>query len=520
MPMDLLADPMGYLGARLAVPLPPLVLVIGNSNVAGQGNAMNINGVREFGVATAFPSVTLAAVRAPNTNDPPSFNADTPIQLDAYNPGLQPGFGPSVTLGHQLFEISPSFAYIVEQSIVSSFLATHWLPTATYMLASTGKNLYNTARDRARAYETSTGREVQIIYVCLGTNDASDSTAANAMDTNMGVMCDQLHADFPNAKIVWPLVASGTVQTFLTTTRTKMLSFATAALSARPYFVMPNIDYAGMRDPFHWDDNAILRIGNQWAFAGADLRGIPRRSVTSVTLVGRGVAAQGNASTLTALSWAGIQDRHTELLWAIASGQTPAGGASTQTISDPAGWTLRTQGQTTTGTGGFTGTWKVWGRPVGAGEVGTNSVPPSVDSRAPSVSVNFANSSENYLQRFAYDGPNAHPSFNAAVSMDALNAFDNSAHTISAFNTTADGALVTYFVGGESFPTGNTATLTAAGLTGVANFTETAHLMPDTGNVLASVWTGSKAVQGPTGTASVTTSINTLLCIAAVAMVP
>lgn len=499
-----------------APPQPQSIGVLwGDSNVAGEGDANNTDGVMMFGVDSAFSSVTIDSKRAPNTTDPPSFTAFGPTSLVAFNPGSVPGFGPEITFGRELFKIDPSFGYIVQTGIVASLLATHWLPTSTYMLASTGKNLYNTEVDRLKAIETATGRKTKIIVPNLGTNDASDVTAANSMDVNMAAFVTATHAHFPDAVIIWPLIHIDTVQTYTTIVRNKELSYAATAPS---YFRLVNIDHLSLQDPFHWDTPSIMTIGSDLAEQGTDQMAISQGIAgPAPALVGIGVPLSGSASSLSPLGWSGTLDRHTELLFAVASGVTPVGGPSAQTVSAPSGWTPVTDGQITDV--GFTTTWRLLSRNVGTGEIGTNSTPPAIDRRPVPVTVSFAGSTDNYAQRMSIEGPNPHPAVDASNST-APNAFTTGPVSIASLSLGGVDRLVLHVVGGGVASTPATATVTAGGLTGLTKIAEAAFPYPSSGHtVLVSIWAGT-ALSSTTGTASVSFNVNTLVLGSAVAFAP
>lgn len=519
----MLADPdeLIVLRAGGAPALPPLVVMLGDSNIVGQGNAQNFGSAQEWNVNTAFASVTFASDQAVNTNDPPPFGSEIgPESLVAYNPNNPQGFGTEITLMKQLFGISSSFAFLVKCGITASLLESHWLPAASYDTAG-GGNLYSKQVARIRAYETSLGRQTAIIFVNLGTNDASSAGPASRMAANMATMVDQLHADFPGAVIVWPLMFVGTGQPNASTVYSQMLSFATAAASTRPYFMMPNIDHLTLAsgDPFHPDTNSVLTWGQIVAFAGTDLMGIARPTFAPAPAVaGIGVSQYGNASSLSPLAWPGTQDTHTELLFAIASGVTPGGGAGAQTVSAPAGWTPVNNGQITAV--GFTSTWRLFSRNVGAGEVETNPDSPSQDRRAVAVTVNFAGSTDNFAKRLTIAGPNTHPAVSASLSVQP-NAFTTGPVTIPTLAPSADNALVLYIVGGGVASAPAHATVTAAGVTGLTKLAEAAFNMPSSDNVLFALYAGTLPTHGPgTGTAILSYDVNTLALASAVAIIP
>lgn len=495
------ADPIAAGGDSIA-------LVIGDSIAGGTGDANNIGPVLENGVDTAFSFVTLAAQRAANTNDPPPFGAEFgPTPLVAFSPGNVPGFGPEITVGRTLKAIAGAFGYVVKCGITSSLLATHWLPTATYGSTLPGGNLYRNQRNRVRAYEASTGRVVRLIYVNLGTNDASDTTAANAMAANMTTMVNQLHVDFPEAVIVWPLINVNTVQTFTTTVRTQQTTYASTAPS---FFRLVPIDEVVLADILHPNTPGILHIGKKVGRAGADLRSIARLvPAPACAIVGNGVSLFGAGPTLSPLGDPESRVGDTELLIAQCSGVTPGGGAATMTITGPGGlWTSVTNGQTTAA--GFTCTWAVFKRKVQSGESGTGTLA--------TATATVTNATDCIAKRITVRGPVSGNQDVDVAASTVLNQFGAGPFTIGALTTTVDNGLVIHIVGGPPTGAGNVSTITAGGLANVAKYTESYY--PTTGSPSLGIWTGTLAAHGSTGTASLSFSLSTIAYAAAVAFKP
>jgi hypothetical protein len=523
-------EPQGLIGVQVGIQVGPqvgvqpgllgsagsLIVMFGDSITVGQANANPVAAPLEFGVGSTFSAVTLASQQAANTTDPPPFGAEIgPEALQAYNPGGTPGFGAEITLGRQLNAISSQFGYLVKCGITASLLKTHWLPNAAYWQASSGGSLYKTEVARVHSYEALSGSIAKIVYVNLDTNDASDATASSQVAANMTTEVTQLHADFPSAVIVWPLIHSGTVQTNTATVRTQELTYAGTAPS---YFMLIDIDDMTLQDTLHPDTNSMLTIGQRVAFAGTDLLGIARQVVSGAPqIVGAGVPMSGSAATLTPLAWPGTTDNDTELLIGIASGVTPGGGAGTMTVSTPAGWTSVTNGQITAV--GFTTTWRVLSRAVGAGEVETNPTPPAQARRAASVSITFAQSTDNIAKRITIRGPNPHPTVDQAASTQP-NQFTTGPVTIGSQTTTADNELVIDIVGGGAASTPDASSFTAAGLSNVAKYSESFYPMPSSDSVTLGIWTGTLAAHGATGTKSLSFAVNTLVIDSEVTIKP
>lgn len=496
-----------------------IILELGDSIIVGTGDDSIGDGAPLwFSVRTAFVPVTFASHQALSPSIPPFTSEIGPEALVAYAPGTTLAFGPEIMLGKTANALTSKFGYIIKAGIGGSLLDTHWNPTGTYPASGAG-NLFNTEVARAQAYETSTGRKIRIIYVNLLTNDAGDAGASSRVVANMGALVSALHALWPNASIVWPLIHVSTGQTNTATVRTNQLSYASTAPA---YFRLINIDRGGLQDTLHPNTAAVLGLlGPMVAYQGADMQGIPRQAAVTVpALVGQGVPvfANGASPTLTPLPEAGTLDKDTCLAFCLTNSLTPGGGAGTQTISCSAGWTLVTTGQVTTA--GFTSTWALYKRKVPDGEVGTNTVPPSVDAAAAAPTFTIAHGGDSLAQVFTVRGPTpGNQDVDASMSANALDVFGTGPFTIPTWTTITDQDLVLYIVGGAG-SVGNASTLIAAGVTGLTKVGESLFTFTSGDTVLWAIYAGTRPTHGAVGTGSLSFTQNTLAFASAVAMKP
>lgn len=482
-----------------------------NGITKGTNNSPNNNSISEHGVDTDFSQVTvnekIADTGGANPVDTQGGAFTTlfgPVPLRShFSTGTSQRFGVEITFGRRLYAIDPRFSYVTTCAITSAELHTHWLPTATF--PSVGDNFYTIEKKRLKALEASTGRTVKVIVCDLGANDANNSTPANAMQTNMGTMVTQLHADFPEAVIIWPQLCSATTfGAFVATVRTKQQAFAATAPS---YFFAPNIDYATLADTAHWDNATALTIGTQLAEAAREVLGIAPTAVTGrVNFIGYGVTKFGSAGTHTADANKSTQDKDIELLIGHGGGLVASGVPA---LSDPAGWTKIIDRTTTAGI--INSTWKVWWRKVPSGEIATDTIANIHDRSPPQATVTFTNAVENTLKRLTFRGIDPDNLVVDVSTSDIFNTNNTGPKTISGVTTTADGDEVLYLTGGTSFTSGPTVTsFTASGLANVTLISDTYFSMPDTTHTLLSFWKGTKTTAGSTGTASVSFNNNVL----------
>jgi hypothetical protein len=475
----------------------------------------------EFGVDADFPSVTvnekIADTGAATPTDTPGGAFGTlfgPAPLRAHaGAGVAQRFGSEITLGRQLYAIDSRFGYLTTCAITSAELQSHWLPTANF--PTTPPNFYTIEKNRLKALEASTGRVVKVIYCDLGANDSVNAGPAGNMQVNMGTMVTQLHADFPSAVIIWPLLHLATGTAFAATVRTQMLAYSATAPA---YFFMPNIDYTTTPDATHWDNPTSLTIGQQIADASREMLAIaPVSTVTTPDVVGDGVTQfRSGDGTLTANAWKGTRDEDIELLFAMGGGLVASGMPA---LTDPAGWTNIINNTTTAGI--INARWKVWWRKVPVGEYVTDTVANSHDRSPPQASVTYTNSAENTLKRIAIRGPVPSTLAVDTSISDQFNLNNTGPRTISAVTTSANNSLVVIFTGGPSFTAAPATTaFTAAGLANFTRVTESYFNFTDTTNSLISISKGTKATAGSTGTASATYNVNVMAISAVVAFKP
>lgn len=510
------------IGTALGALQPGIAALIMDSNgiTKGTSNSANTNRILEHGVDTDFTAVTINSKIADTGGatpvDTPGGSFGTlfgPVPLRSHAAsGVAQRFGTEITFGKQLYAISSAFAYVTVCAITAAELQSHWLPTANF--PTVGSNFYTIEKTRLKALEASTGRVVRVIYCDLGANDSVNAGPAGNMQANMGTMVTQLHADFPQAVIIWPLLSLATNTAFRNTVRTAMLAYSATAPS---YFFMPNVDYATMPDISHWDDPSCLTIGTQVAEAAREMLAIAPVAVTTFPdVVGFGVTKFGNTATLTADAYKGSQDNDFEVLFGHSGCGTASG---VPTISDPAGWTKIIEQTTTAGI--INATWDVNVRKVPVGEIATDTVANSHDRSPPQVTCTYTNGIENMLKRITVRGPNGATLAVDTSTSDVFNTNSTGPKTISAVTTTAANELILYIVGGMTFTANPTVTsFTAAGLTNVAKVIEFSTNMPDGDWGLISIWKGFKATAGSTGTASVSFNVNVLAVDAVIAFKP
>lgn len=473
------------------------ISVIGDSNAAG---VVTISpNVAEFGVNAVDYRESYAGYYALASNDPPSF-------VDMGIGALRPHTDPGVTNG--AFDlmcgqglITAGIKAFESKFAISGIRLVDWLPASTYMLATTGTNLYNTWKNRTKSHESNCSRKLDLVIVNLGTNDAANNPDANAFAANMGTFNTQVHADFPNAKIVWVGTHSATGNTFTSTVITQQNTYASTAPA---YFALIKInDTTLVGDLLHYSQLAAITVGDRAIIAGLDLLGFARRTVTvSPDVVSWGPASFGSGA-LAPLAPADIRNGDLLLMY-VGSGITSVA------ITTPATWTLVASASSTAS--GVTEQYAIFSKAVTTVELNANNGTIAQTSVADI-------SDENVAQIFCIRGPNLNPTVdvsNAFVS----NIFGQGPITPTGVTTTSANDTVFVFAGGFSGGIGGGMSVTNAGLTNVAKFKEGSYQLPDTGFQLVTLTRGQKVAAGATGVSSVTSLTNMVMGVVTVAVKP
>ncbi len=490
MPMDILAEPMGYLSGSLLVTatVTPGVLIIGDSIAVGE--APTVTADVAYNV-TATQSIVYDAHFSQTSADPPPFQTLTG-NLRPYTIGSSAGMGVELAIGQEFTKagVTP----VILKDAVAGTTAAQWLPGSTTYPAGVG--LFGPMVTRAHANETLYGCQVKYIFVILGTNDAADSTAASAFQTNVGLINAGLRSAFPGAVICWAKVNAATDPTrlFVSTVRTGLA----AARAADPTWDIIDIDDCSLlSDLLHWPGDTCMVGGQRGAYALLDRNGIARvRPATAPVLVGFGPQSRGPSGE-TPQSWGGAMDGDLELL--VVEQST---GGTAAALTTPAGWTL-VDAQTSTG-GGVQTKGAVYKRALTAGTLAANNghTPPT------SVSTNNAVTGSRI---YTYRGPNLNPTV-GAVQGSVNDAFGTSI-TLAGITTTHANALIAMPIGGyRSDNSTNTITVTAGGLTGVISDEQCARANVNlSDSTTTSHTSGTKAVAGATGSATGTSLLNTVM---------
>lgn len=255
--------------AAAAVVQNGLIVMIGDSIMNGYGDY----GGADSGLAidTSYSPVKYVAKSASGVASTMSWTDTAYGDLRPRGASGAPNMGPELSLGRYMVQYGGDSPAIAKFAINGATLGgtSGYLPTGTTVPTV---SLYSQLSSFITAAVASSGKQVSAIVMSLGTNDASDSTNANAFDTNLTALATQLRADFGN-NIVFILRRMNSANTptgfpHISTVQAKGASWVAGRTDA----AYVNIDHVppNPADQIHPDANGHISEGNALARALAD----------------------------------------------------------------------------------------------------------------------------------------------------------------------------------------------------------------------------------------------------------
>lgn len=464
---------------------PTQFMMVGDSNDVGQGDPAKAD--TALGVPTADAGVLFNGRYASGSAvDPPVW---TDFSVDGVMRTLAPRslFGFEISFGKTLKAIlSPLVPAIPSTGISGSTLNDNWLNTSTFMLVSTGTNLFNTVNNKDHTFEASLHRKTVAVLVSLGTNDAALTGPASAFQANMTATIAAWRATFgPNLIVAWIKTNAGTTGSFLSTVRTAQVN---VAAGDPKLFLVENDDCPLLGDGLHYQANSYWTVGERAAFGVLDLLGYARRTVAVPTAIGWGPQEVGSGD-LAPRSYAGVRDGDIEIL-IVQTGQATGTG-----ISLPTGGWIQAGATTNTSGSGVFAHFAVFWRWVTAAMLAANG------GHTTNTLYTHADT-ENAAKIFAIRSTNKNPTIDASA-LFAANVFSASM-SIPPITTVAANCGVFVWAGGWAGGAGRAQVVTNGTLTGFSQLQDGCNQTPDSNAQVLALAAGTLASPGTTGTTSVT----------------
>lgn len=353
-------------------------------------------------------------------------------------------------------------------------LEDNWKPSSSFMLATTGKRLFDTWVDRMHAFETLLNKRYAGTFISLGGNDAaSGASKYNVYEANLVATAAAIRTAFGSQT---PIVLIRThVNTAVDPTGLGVVRAAQVAVDAADSrMTLIDVDDLKLKsDVTHFTCNDSITTGQRAGDAMLTLLGYPPQVVTVPTIVGCGPADYGIAD-MKPRSAGCTRDGDLEVMH-VQTGSTAAFA-----IPTPSGWTPLGSVTTTSNSSIFT-TFNFYGREVPAGTIAANG-----GHTAPTTISIGAAGRENLAKIICIRGPNPLTLANIeAVNLWAENGFSNP-KTIPAITTLTNGALVVALTGFWAGGSGRLQGVTNGAISGFTEFQDGDNIMPSTSGMMLS----------------------------------
>lgn len=486
-------------------PADTVWVVVGDSNA--EGVVQLATSSVEFGLDLPDDDINFQGHYAIGVNDPPTFiNMDTG-PLRPHTDGGIPLVGFYAMVGKVIIARVGVGAWMSLVAISGLRLADAY-PGSTYMLATTGKNFYNTWVDWVKAF--AAGRRIGGVIANWGTNDATLTGDASAFGSRWSSFVAQARTDFGNPGLPFVMIRTHSAtdpatHNFLSVVRTAQDAAPLSIPNTRTVHIDKQVKLAG--DLLHYLNDSSPLAGDLAATALLDIQGYPRASVVGLPDVVAWAPGSWGSGNPTPCAPADI--RHNDLLVLVVF----TGGTVASTLATPAGWTARAHADTTGfGGGSVSGIVErcaLFTLPV------TQTLLDANDNTIPDVTVTVTGSTENFAQIFC-----------VRSSTGTLPVYvDSSAFIDPTFGTTSSATGVTPTANARilgwpgGFAGGINAGMTATNgaLVALTKVKDVQYQMPDTGFQLCGL-TKAMHGSGPTGNWTINTLTNMVIAMLSMAV--
>lgn len=465
--------------------------IIGDSN--GVGVVQVATSSTEFGLDVPDEDIKFTIHYAIAASDPPTFVNLTTGPLRPHTDGGIANLGFYSMSGKTIISRTGSGAWLFNMSISGIRLAD-WHPASTYMLASTGTNLYNTWKARMQSLLATAGRQLGGVIVNLGTNDAVLTGDASNFAARITSLTSQIRTDF-GAQVVfaWIRTHSATSpgdHTFLATVRAAIDAAALSIPNLRSVHIDNSVKLVG--DLLHYNNDTSPSAGDLAATAILDLQARARLFVPGAQsdIVAWAPASFGSGNPTPAAP-ADIQHGDLLLMPVFV-------GPVASTIATPSGWTL-VGSQTVATVSGIVERIALFSLAV------TQTMLDANDGTIPAVTVTITGGVENAAQIFCLRGANG-ALFPVVVASQGFidPVFGAGPSSATGVTTTANAQRVLIFSGGwAGGPIGATNVVSNSNLTLVTEVKDQAYQVPDTASQTIALTKGIKATAGATGVSTI-----------------
>lgn len=473
--------------------------IIGDSHAAGASDPSK--GDTAYNLFASNDNVLVNGRYAAGSGvDPPVWtNFDTDLVMRSLAPHSGGTLmGTEMTLGPALLGVvRPAISITAGNGYL---LDTNWKPSSTFMLATTGKNLFNTWVDRMRVFEASLGTRLAGVAIFIGANDiVAGGAAVTNYQTNLTALFSSIRAVWPNLPIALAKVSSNEAidPANLATVRAAQAAVVSGDAHA---ILIDGDDLRLLTDNLHFSTNGNLVLGDRIGYGLRSLRGDALPVPAAIpTVVGWGPAEFGSGN-LSPCSFAGVRNGDLEIMIVMN------GIVNGSSIATPAGWTA-IGARTTTGATGLFVNFNIFSRQITTAMLNANG------GHTAATSV-VAGDTRNLAKIFAIRGPNANPTVNT-FTLWAENDFQ-SPKTIPSITTSVPNCGILVLSGGWTANIGRAQAVTNSNLTNFVELQDGDDLQPSGDALMLAATAGQKAIAGATGTFNNANTGGNLIGLAAI----
>jgi len=474
-------------------------------------------------VNTPNTNVNLVKIYTTNFSEPV-----TPINMGTGSlrvQGFNPAHGPELMIGYELGRLingpgsvpdSAHKLWIDQMSIHSSTLA-NWMQGSSAGTLSPllgGGNLDADSNARGLATVAASNGAAAAMFTMLGTNDASNSTDAGNVGTNVAAFETRQRSVYGSQLLfVWTIIQSTITNPPFPNASTARANQIAALQAATGTALVYAEDIPTIDDFAHFTSIGEQVLGQRQAFAYVRLAGLRQRIVTAPTVVGFSPATyNGSAhglsgftgasgSTIRAWPWQGSANNDLTII-PVFSGAIGAG----TTIPTPSGYTAAATQIADLDNAGVGNHLALFTKAVTQADLDANGTSTGGPGFPASITVT-PGGAQFVAKPFAVRTSSGVPAFDGAATAFTHTTVDTSAVTAGGVTTTAANRTIFILVTGWS-GVGQSFTVANSNLT---NLTQVygAQYPSSSGNYLyVGLWTGTLAGAGASGNSTVTPAIS------------
>jgi len=249
---------------------PRVIVVAGQSNAMGEGDATTLTDPSE--IALTLPNAAIGGLWAVSDNptDPPAWNVGARGELrmiQSNHLGIEMSLGRAVA---EALPLSDGMWTIDKFAVASTSLASYWLPSDSYP-SSQPTDLYTQFVSHVQATLAATGGTLAAIEWVQGENDARDTTDAKAYLANLNAFTTALHESLGNDfAFVYGRLNAAAAGVDVADVRAAQEAFAQGDPGAAVAMVDQD-PYPLNADHLHYPASSLIPLGQAYAAATATL---------------------------------------------------------------------------------------------------------------------------------------------------------------------------------------------------------------------------------------------------------